>query len=129
MGGEVVSSSESVIITRANTSINLSGAVADGSDIFRSCSNILDKFGGKPSRDNMAVVNGTARIGRSPATNSSFKVNINDMCGATDEEDAVDDNDDSVKELPSGSMMMIMIMTIMTIMIMTILSKDFLLGQ
>ena len=77
---------------RANTSINLSGAVADGSDIFRSCSNILDKFGSKPSRflftkmyfymlsicilprDNMAVVNGTARIGRSPATNSSFKV-------------------------------------------------------
>ena len=50
MGGEVVSSSESVIITRANTSINLSGAVADGSDIFRSCSNILDKFGSKPSR-------------------------------------------------------------------------------
>ena len=27
---------------RANTSINLSGAVAD-SDLFRSCSNILDK--------------------------------------------------------------------------------------
>lgn len=56
---------------RANTSINLSGAVAD-SDIFRSCSNILDKFGGKPSRDNLAVVNGTARIGRSP-NGSSFK--------------------------------------------------------
>jgi len=62
-----------VAYRRANTSINLSGAVADGSEIFRSCSNILDKFGGKPSRDNMAVVNGTARIGRSPATNSSFK--------------------------------------------------------
>jgi hypothetical protein len=57
---------------RANTSINLSGAVAD-SDIFRSCSNILDKFGSKPSRDNLAVVNGTARIGRSPNTTSSFK--------------------------------------------------------
>ena len=57
---------------RANTSINLSGAVAD-SDIFRSCSNILDKFGSKPSRDNLAVVNGTARIGRSPNTASSFK--------------------------------------------------------
>ena len=66
---------------RANTSINLSGAVADGSDIFRSCSNILDKFGGKPSRDNMAVVNGTARIGRSPATNSSFKVHNDDYKG------------------------------------------------
>ena len=77
----------------------------------------------------MAVVNGTARIGRSPATNSSFKVNSNDMCGGADEEDAVDDNDDSVKELPSGSMMMIMIMTIMMIMIMTTLSKDFLLGR
>jgi len=62
-----------VAYRRANTSINLSGAVADGSEIFRSCSNILDKFGTKPSRDNMAVVNGTARIGRSPATNSSFK--------------------------------------------------------
>ena len=47
---------------RANTSINLTGAVAD-SDLFRSCSNILDKFGSKPSRDNLAVVNG-----RSPAT-------------------------------------------------------------
>ena len=57
---------------RANTSINLSGAVAD-SDLFRSCSNILDKFGSKPSRDNLAVVNGTARIGRSPNTTSSFK--------------------------------------------------------
>jgi len=57
---------------RANTSINLSGAVAD-SEIFRSCSNILDKFGSKPSRDNLAVVNGTARIGRSPNTTSSFK--------------------------------------------------------
>jgi len=56
---------------RANTSINLTGAVAD-SDLFRSCSNILDKFGGKPSRDNLAVVNGTARIGRSP-NSSSFK--------------------------------------------------------
>jgi len=54
---------------RANTSINLTGAVAD-SDLFRSCSNILDKFGSKPSRDNLAVVNG-----RSPATggSSSFK--------------------------------------------------------
>lgn len=62
-----------VAYRRANTSINLTGAVADSSDIFRSCSNILDKFGTKPSRDNMAVVNGTARIGRSPATNSSFK--------------------------------------------------------
>ena len=52
---------------RANTSINLTGAVAD-SDLFRSCSNILDKFGSKPTRDNLAVVNG-----RSPASSSSFK--------------------------------------------------------
>jgi len=56
---------------RANTSINLSGVVGD-SDIFRSCSNILDKFGSKPSRDNLAVVNGSARIGQSP-NNSTFK--------------------------------------------------------
>jgi len=62
-----------VTYRRANTSINLVGAVTEGSDIFRSCSNILDKFGSKPSRDNMAVVNGTARVGRSPNTNSSFK--------------------------------------------------------
>ena len=53
---------------RANTSINLTGAVAD-SDLFRSCSNILDKFGSKPTRDNLAVVNGS---NRSPAS-ASFK--------------------------------------------------------
>jgi len=57
---------------RANTSINLSGAVAD-SDLFRSCSNILDKFGSKPTRDNLAVVNGSARVGRSPNASNSFK--------------------------------------------------------
>jgi len=62
-----------VVYRRANTSINLSGAVTDSGDIFRSCSNILDKFGTKPTRDNMAVVNGTARVGRSPNGNSSFK--------------------------------------------------------
>jgi len=53
---------------RANTSINLTGAVTD-SDLFRSCSNILDKFGSKPTRDNLAVVNGS---NRSPAS-ASFK--------------------------------------------------------
>ena len=53
---------------RANTSINLTGAVAD-SDLFRSCSNILDKFGSKPTRENLAVVNGS---NRSPAS-ASFK--------------------------------------------------------
>jgi len=54
---------------RANTSINLTGAVAD-SDLFRSCSNILDKFGSKPSRDNLAVVNGRSPVSSST---SSFK--------------------------------------------------------
>ena len=44
------------------------GAVTD-SDLFRSCSNILDKFGSKPTRDNLAVVNGS---NRSPAS-ASFK--------------------------------------------------------
>jgi len=53
---------------RANTSINLTGAVTD-TDLFRSCSNILDKFGSKPTRDNLAVVNGS---NRSPAS-ANFK--------------------------------------------------------
>jgi len=56
---------------RANTSLNLGGVVGD-SDIFRSCSNILDKFGSKPSRDNLAVVNGSARNGQSP-NSGTFK--------------------------------------------------------
>ena len=46
----------------------VAGAVTD-SDLFRSCSNILDKFGSKPTRDNLAVVNGS---NRSPAS-ASFK--------------------------------------------------------
>jgi hypothetical protein len=45
---------------RANTSINLGGVVDSSSDLFRSCSNILDKFGAKPTRDNLAVLNGSA---------------------------------------------------------------------
>jgi len=59
---------------RANTSINL-GSVGDNPDIFRSCSNILDKFGSKPSRDNLAVLNGSTgtRVGRSPNSTSNFK--------------------------------------------------------
>ena len=52
---------------RANTSLNLSGALAavdsgSSSDLFRSCSNILDKFGAKPTRDNLAVLNGSAAV-------------------------------------------------------------------
>ena len=58
---------------RANTSINLTGAVTD-SDLFRSCSNILDKFGSKPTRDNLAVVNG-----RSPAASSSSSSTFKDF--------------------------------------------------
>ena len=54
---------------RANTSLNLGG---ENSDLFRSCSSILDKFGAKPSRENLAVINGTARVGRSP-NSTSFK--------------------------------------------------------
>jgi hypothetical protein len=47
---------------RANTSINLGGVVDSSSDLFRSCSNILDKFGAKPTRDNLAVLNGSAGV-------------------------------------------------------------------
>ena len=59
---------------RANTSLNLGG---ENSDLFRSCSSILDKFGAKPSRENLAVINGTARVGRSPNSTSFKDINSN----------------------------------------------------
>jgi hypothetical protein len=48
--------------------------VVEGSELFRSCSNILDKFGSKPTRDNLAVLNGSARSpsGSSSATLKEF---------------------------------------------------------
>ena len=60
---------------RANTSINL-GGVVDSADIFRSCSNILDKFGSKPTRDNLAVVNGSAR---SPAASNGSSASLKEF--------------------------------------------------
>jgi hypothetical protein len=61
---------------RANTSINLGGVVDNSSDLFRSCSNILDKFGSKPTRDNLAVVNGSVR---SPNGSSSSSASLKEF--------------------------------------------------